>query len=143
MGPHCLQGGLNLAMGDPTDRGKKIIAHRGPKIKRDARDGFTGSSRPKFTGGTRIQLRAVRRRGELLKAIAPRETVGPAGDCLAWCFIGNDHNVERIADILSFKYFGAAMELREMARTPPPPKPSLLDRLTPLLRPGRFKRLFG
>jgi hypothetical protein len=61
------------------------------------------------------------------------------------CFIGGDHNVERIADTLSSKYLGAAaMELRDMARTPPPPeKPSLLARLTPLLEPGRFKRLFG
>jgi hypothetical protein len=50
-----------------------------------------------------------------------------------------------IADILSSKYLGAAaMELREMARTPPPPKPSVVDRLTTLLlQPGRFKRLFG
>jgi hypothetical protein len=47
------------------------------------------------------------------------------GDCQAWCFIGDDHNVERIADILSSKYLGAAaMELREMARTPPPPSPA-------------------
>ena len=49
-----------------------------------------------------------------------------------------------IADILSSKYLGAAvMELREIARTPPPPKPSVLARLTPLLQPGRFKRVFG
>jgi len=52
--------------------------------------------------------------------------------------------VERIADILSSKHLGAAaMELREMARNPPPPKPSVLERLAPLLEPGRFKRLFG
>jgi len=35
------------------------------------------------------------------------------------------------------------MELREMARTPRPPKPSVVERLTPLVQPGRFKRLFG
>jgi hypothetical protein len=61
-----------------------------------------------------------------------------------WCFIGDDQNVERIADILSSKYLGAAaMKLRKMARTPPPPEPSVLQRLTPLIQPGRFKRLFG
>jgi len=39
-----------------------------------------------------------------------------SGDCLAWCFIGDEYNVECIADILSSKYLGAAaMELREMA----------------------------
>jgi hypothetical protein len=51
--------------------------------------------------------------------------------------------VERIADILSSKYLGAtATKLREMAHTPPP-KPFVLERLTTLLQPGRFKRLFG
>jgi hypothetical protein len=30
-----------------------------------------------------------------------------------------------------------------MARNPPPPKPSVLERLAPLAKPGRFKRLFG
>jgi hypothetical protein len=35
------------------------------------------------------------------------------------------------------------MELRQMARTPPPKKPSVLERLQPLVQPGRFKRLFG
>jgi hypothetical protein len=30
-----------------------------------------------------------------------------------------------------------------MAGTPPPPKPSVLDRLATLVQPGRFKRLFG
>ena len=36
---------------------------------------------------------------------------------LAWCFIGDEQNIERIADILSTKRLGAAaQELREMAR---------------------------
>jgi hypothetical protein len=65
-------------------------------------------------------------------------------EVLAWCFIGDDHNVEKIADLLSSKYLGAAaMELREMARHPPPPKPSVVERLAPLLPPGLFNRLFG
>ena len=69
---------------------------------------------------------------------------GDTSDCQAWYFIDDEENVERIADILSSKYLGAAaMELREMARNPPPVKPSVLDRLAPLLPPGRFKRLFG
>jgi hypothetical protein len=56
------------------------------------------------------------------------------GRLLAYCYLGEDLMVERIADILSSKYLGAAaMELREMTRTPPPPKPSILERLTPLL----------
>jgi hypothetical protein len=29
-------------------------------------------------------------------------------EVLAWCFIGDDENVEKIADILSAKYLGAA-----------------------------------
>ena len=57
--------------------------------------------------------------------------------------LGEDLMVERIADILSSKYLGAtATKLREMAHTPPP-KPFVLERLTTLLQPGRFKRLFG
>jgi hypothetical protein len=30
-----------------------------------------------------------------------------------------------------------------MARTPSLPKPSVLERIAPLVQPGRFKRLFG
>jgi hypothetical protein len=55
------------------------------------------------------------------------------GQLLTYCYLGEDAMVERIADILSSKYLGAAaMELREMARTPPPPhNPSLFERITP------------
>jgi hypothetical protein len=36
-----------------------------------------------------------------------------SGQRLAWCFIGDDESVEKIAEILSAKYLGtAAMELR-------------------------------
>jgi hypothetical protein len=56
-------------------------------------------------------------------------------EVLAWCFIGDDDNVERIADILSAKRLGwAAQELREMARQDrfqamrkPPQKVDLAD----------------
>jgi len=66
-----------------------------------------------------------------------------SGQLLAYCYLGEDLMVERIADILSSKYLGAtATKLREMAHTPPP-KPFVLERLTTLLQPGRFKRLFG
>jgi hypothetical protein len=71
-----------------------------------------------------------------------------SGQPLAHCFIGDDLMVERIADILSSKYLGAAaMELREMAARDrrgelPPPPPSVLQRLKSLAKPGLFKRLF-
>ena len=40
-----------------------------------------------------------------------------SGAVLAWCYLGDEENLERIADILSAKGQGAAaMELRDMAR---------------------------
>jgi len=47
---------------------------------------------------------------------------------LAYCYVGDDLMVEKIADILSAKRLGlAAMELRELPKQPPPP--SLPERL--------------
>ena len=61
----------------------------------------------------------IEREDNLVKVIH-RDT----GKLLAYCYLGDDAMVERIADILSSKYLAAAMEFREMARTPPPMKPS-------------------
>jgi hypothetical protein len=45
-------------------------------------------------------------------------------------FIGDDQNVERIADIRKAKSLAAAIELRVMARQPAPPAtPTLFQRL--------------
>lgn len=57
------------------------------------------------------------------------------GDILATCNIGDELMCERIADILSSKYLGAAaMEFREMVQQDRraamrPPKPTLIDRI--------------
>lgn len=39
------------------------------------------------------------------------------GDLLAWCYLGDDENIETIADLLSAKgQPGSAMKLRQMAQ---------------------------
>jgi len=54
----------------------------------------------------------IERRGNLAEVIHTQTHA-----VLAWCFLGDEENVECIADILSSKRLGAAaMELREMAR---------------------------
>jgi hypothetical protein len=75
---------------------------------------------------------------------------------LAWCFIGDEDNVERIADILSAKRLGAAaQELREMARQdrlaanhkPPGVERALPAGMEPLKKPPEkaawLKAIFG
>ena len=77
-------------------------------------------------------------------------------EVLAWCFIGDDDNVERIADILSAKRLGwAAQELREMARQDrfqamrkPPQKETAADLMLKALKkpPAKetlLKQIFG
>lgn len=55
----------------------------------------------------------IRRKGDLIEIVDRRNRA-----LLAWCFIGDDDNLERIADILSQKgQPHAAMELRELARS--------------------------
>jgi len=78
---------------------------------------------------------------------------GDTGDCQAWNFIDDEENVERIADILSSKYLGAAaMELREMVRLDrrgllPRPKLTLAAhrerraRPAKIINPSRRRRL--
>ena len=54
----------------------------------------------------------IERRGNLVEVMDSQ-----THQCLAWCFIGDDGNIERIADSLSVKRLGAAaQELRELAR---------------------------
>jgi hypothetical protein len=77
-------------------------------------------------------------------------------EVLAWCFLGDEHNVERIADILSAKRLGAAaQELREMARQDrlaanrkPPRKETAADAMLkalrkPIEKAKRLKEIFG
>jgi hypothetical protein len=60
---------------------------------------------------------------------------------LAWCYIGDEQNVERIADILSAKRLGAvAMELREIAVRDRLPTPAQLKTIS---KPALFKHLFA
>lgn len=54
----------------------------------------------------------LKRRGLMVDVIDKR-----SGEVLAWCFLGDEDNLEKIADILSEKKQPqAAQELRELAR---------------------------
>jgi hypothetical protein len=67
-----------------------------------------------------------------------------SGQLLAYCYLGEDLMVERIADILGSKYLGAAaMELREMARIPPLRNPPCSSASPRSSSPTASKRLFG
>ena len=77
----------------------------------------------------------IRRRGNKIE-VESRDT----GDVLAWCWIGDEAMCERIADILSAKYLGAAaMEFRAMVAADRkaamrPPAPTLV---------GMMRKVFG
>lgn len=59
----------------------------------------------------------MRKAVEVSKRNGKIEVVSPDGDVLAWCFIGDDENVERIADLLSTKRLPeAAMKMRKIAQ---------------------------
>lgn len=59
----------------------------------------------------------MRKAVEVSKRNGKIEVVSPDGDVLAWCFIGDDENVERIADLLSTKRLpDAAMKMRKIAQ---------------------------
>ena len=68
-------------------------------------------------GGDEVRSRTespvlLKREGHLVKVSWKKRNRA----MLDWCYLGDEESVKRIADILSDKGHGAAMELREMAR---------------------------